>query len=179
MVRVSVSARVCRPRAPDSRLDRARSARGSLRPRHADPPDRIAAWIALAAPAPRGETPRVVPCLVGCLALSFPRLAVLVLFLFSDYLGRAYEGNFWPFLGFLFLPWTTLAYAVAMNENGGQLSGWYVALYVLALLMDFGVVGFGGGRRRRRRKPDDGPGLAAGGGGGAPRSIDVRGERVG
>ncbi|MBL8863096.1 MAG: hypothetical protein JNK02_13960 [Planctomycetes bacterium] len=118
------------------------------------------------------------PCLIGCLALSFPRLAIVLVFLFSDYLGRAYETNFWPFLGFLFLPWTTLAYAVSMNENAGQLSGWFVALYVLGLLMDFGIVGFGRGRRRQR-----GPGGDAGGahgpGGPAPRSIDVRGERVG
>lgn len=119
------------------------------------------------------------PCLLGCLALSFPRLAVLVLFLFSDYLGRAYATNFWPVLGFLFLPWTTLAYAFAMNENGGQLTGWYVALYVLALLMDFGVVGFGRGGRWRRRKADGGPGAGSGPDGGGQRSIDVHGERVG
>jgi len=122
-----------------------------------------------------------VPCLLGCLALTAPRLVVALLFLFSDYLGRAYETNFWPFLGFLFLPWTTLAYAVAINQNHGDLGGWYLALYVLALLMDLGIVGF---RKRARfgRRPPAGPSAGPGGGGpapAAPRSIDVRGERVG
>ncbi len=121
------------------------------------------------------------PCLLGCLALTAPRLVVALLFLFSDYLGRAYETNFWPFLGFLFLPWTTLAYAVAINQNHGDLGGWYMALYVLALLMDLGIVGF---RKRARfsRRPPSGPSAGSGGGGpapAAPRSIDVRGERVG
>lgn len=121
------------------------------------------------------------PCLLGCLALSAPRLVVLILFLFSDYLGRAYQSNFWPFLGFLFLPWTTLAYAVGMNQNGGQLQGWFLGLYVLGLLMDFGIVGFGRKSRWGRRPP---PGAGPGPGGGAPaptgpRSIEVHGERVG
>jgi len=123
----------------------------------------------------------LVPCLLGCLALTTPRLVVALLFLFSDYLGRAYETQFWPFLGFLFLPWTTLAYAVAMNQNHGHLGSWYLALYVLALLMDFGIVGF---RKRARwgRRPPPGPGAGPAGGGPVPtaaRSIDVRGERVG
>ncbi len=125
------------------------------------------------------------PCLLGCLALSTPRFVLLLVFLFTDYLGRAYESNFWPFLGFFFFPVTTLAYAVAMNQNGGQLSGWYVALFVLAVMMDLGVVSFGR-RGRWRRRPPGGPGVGPGGGPGgapqqpiAPRSIEVHGERVG
>ena len=74
-------------------------------------------------------------CCLGCLMLMGPRLALFVLFLSGDYLGRAYEGNLWPFLGFLFLPWTTLTYAWALNEGGG-LEGPYLALWVVALLTD-------------------------------------------
>lgn len=120
-------------------------------------------------------------CLYGCLALTTPRLVVLALFLFTDYLGTAYESNLWPFLGFFFLPCTTLSYAIAMNENGGQLSGWFVALFILALALDFGVVRFG---RWGRRPPPPPSGNEGEGGGGrsaptAPRSIEVHGERVG
>ena len=57
------------------------------------------------------------PCLVGAVAFFFPRFALFLVFLFSNYLGRAFETNFWPFMGFLFMPCTTLAYAGAMNEN--------------------------------------------------------------
>ena len=120
------------------------------------------------------------PCLFGCLALSAPRLVLFVLFL-TEYLGKAYQTTIWPFLGFLFVPWTTLAYAVAMNQNGGQLEGWFIVLFLLALLMDFGVIGFR--KTRFRRRPP--PGASPGPGGGvapvptSPRSIEVRGERVG
>lgn len=64
-----------------------------------------------------------------------PRLAIFALFLSSDWLGRAYELNLWPFLGFLFLPWTTLAYAYAVNEGGG-LEGPYLFLWLVALMTD-------------------------------------------
>jgi hypothetical protein len=74
-------------------------------------------------------------CCLGCLMLLGPRLTLLWLFLTSDYLGRAYELNLWPSLGFLFLPWTTLAYAYAQNEGGG-LQGPFLALWIVALLTD-------------------------------------------
>jgi hypothetical protein len=81
-----------------------------------------------------------VGCLVGCLGLLFPRLALFVVFLFSDYLGRAYETNFWPFLGFLFMPLTTLAYAWAVNTND-TVTGIYLVVVVIAAIIDLGLTG--------------------------------------
>ena len=80
------------------------------------------------------------PCLIGCLALAFPRVAILLVVIFSDYLGQAYQTVIWPLLGFLFMPLTTLAYAFAINENG-SVSGLHLVLVVLAVLADLGIVG--------------------------------------
>ncbi len=81
-------------------------------------------------------------CLVGCLGLIFPRLALLVVFLFSDYLGRAYETPYWPFLGFVFMPLTTLAYAWAVNTNE-TVTGIYLVVVVIAVILDLGLGGKG------------------------------------
>jgi hypothetical protein len=64
-----------------------------------------------------------------------PRVILFGMFLGSDLLGKAYETNLWPFLGFLFLPWTTLAYTFAMNDRGG-LEGPYLILFIGALILD-------------------------------------------
>ena len=62
-------------------------------------------------------------------------------------LGLAFIDTFViPFLGFLFLPWTTLAYAVAQNSFGG-LHDIGLLLVILGVLADVGV--FGGGARYR------------------------------
>ena len=88
------------------------------------------------------------PCLVGVIALVFPRLVLALIWLFSGYLGRAYETMLWPLLGFLFLPLTTLAYAFAINSNG-SVEGIYLVVVVIAVLIDLGLIG--GGRASRRR----------------------------
>jgi hypothetical protein len=80
------------------------------------------------------------PCLVGCLALATPRFAILLVVVFSDYIGRAYETTLIPFLGFLFMPLTTLAYAWAINSRG-SVEGLQLAAVILAVLIDFGLVG--------------------------------------
>lgn len=90
------------------------------------------------------------PCLLGALALAFPRVVLFLVFLFSDYLGRAYQSVLWPLLGFLFLPLTTLAYAWAINSNR-SVEGFYLVVVVLAVLLDLGLLGGGEASRRKRR----------------------------
>jgi hypothetical protein len=87
---------------------------------------------------------------LGCLALAFPRMVILLLVIFSDYIGRAYDTVLWPVLGFLAMPCTTLAYAVAKNQGGG-LQGWYIALFVLGIMIDVGFFSEGEKRTRRLR----------------------------
>jgi hypothetical protein len=88
-------------------------------------------------------------CLVGCIALAAPRFAIVLVVIFSNFIGRAYDTIFWPFIGFLFMPLTTLAYAWAINTRG-SVAGLHLAVVVLAVLMDLGLVGGGAASRRRR-----------------------------
>lgn len=74
-----------------------------------------------------------------------PRFALVMVWLFSDFLGSAYTTRFWPLLGFFFMPLTTLTYAAAINWNG-QVTGIYFVMVLGAALGDLGVLG-GGGRR--------------------------------
>jgi len=90
------------------------------------------------------------PCLVGCLALAFPRLAIILVWLFSAYLQQAYITVLWPVLGFIFLPLTTLAYAWAWHQNNAQpFQGLGMALIIIAALFDLGLLG-GGARSGRK-----------------------------
>jgi hypothetical protein len=91
------------------------------------------------------------PFLVGCLALSAPRFAIVLVVLFSDYIGRAYQTGLWPFIGFLFMPLTTLAYAWAINTHE-SVEGVYLVVVVIAVLMDLGIVGGSASQRRRAKK---------------------------
>lgn len=92
------------------------------------------------------------PLLLGCLALFAPRVVIVLVVLFSDYLGTAYETLLWPLLGFVFLPLTTLAYAFAWHSGTpGTVSGFGVLITAGAVLLDLGLLG-GGGRLSRRRR---------------------------
>lgn len=91
------------------------------------------------------------PFVVGCLALVAPRFAIVLVVLFSDFIGRAYETTMWPLLGFLFVPVTTLAYAWAKNSHG-SVEGFYLFVVIAAVLIDLGVFGGSASRRRSRKK---------------------------
>jgi hypothetical protein len=86
-------------------------------------------------------------CVLALLAFLGPRLAIVLLWLFTNYLSRAFDGLLLPFLGFVFLPWTTIAWAIAQNEFSG-LNGVGLLVVALGFLADVGVLG-GGARGRR------------------------------
>ena len=88
-------------------------------------------------------------CCLVVLVLMFPRVVLLVLFLFSTYLERAYHGLVIPLLGFLFLPLTTLAYAWMINTHM-PIEGVNLLILVVAAVIDAG--GWGGGEYHRRRR---------------------------
>ena len=87
---------------------------------------------------------------VGCLVVLFafisPRLALFVLWLFTDLLSRAFDSWFVPFLGFFLLPWTTLAYA-AMWASSDRVSGFEWFIVILAFVIDLGS--YVSGRKER------------------------------
>jgi hypothetical protein len=79
------------------------------------------------------------------LGLITPRLVMVVLWLFTDYLSRAYDGWLLPLLGFFLLPTTTLTYAIAQNSMDG-LRGLGLVLVIVGLLVDLGILGSSRGR---------------------------------
>jgi hypothetical protein len=88
------------------------------------------------------------PCLLFLVVLLFPRVVLVLMFLFSNYLQRAYHELLIPILGFLFLPLTTITYAWLMNSHL-PLSGVYMIILIVAVIVDIG--GWGGGEYHRRR----------------------------
>jgi hypothetical protein len=89
------------------------------------------------------------PCLLLILFLAFPRIALLLLFVFSNYLQHAYHGLILPLLGFVFLPLTTLAYAWMAN-TGLPMAGVNLLILIIAVVIDVG--GIGGGEYHRRTR---------------------------
>lgn len=87
---------------------------------------------------------------MGCIGLLvillFPRVALALLWLFSNYLSRAFHGGLLiPLLGFLFLPLTTIVYAWEIN-SGMPTTGINLLWLLLAVIVDLG--GLGGGARK-------------------------------
>jgi hypothetical protein len=87
------------------------------------------------------------PCLVVIVVLAFPRVALVLLWLLTNYLQRAYHGLLVPLIGFFFLPLTTLAYAWMVN-NHRPLEGVNLIVLIIAVIIDIG--GLGGGEYHRR-----------------------------
>ena len=92
-------------------------------------------------------------CLFAILGIFFPRIVIIILALTTDYLSHAYHSVLWPILGFFVAPFTVLAYAFAINSRG-SLGGWHLAIFILAILMDLGVIG--GSRSKISKKKRSG-----------------------
>jgi uncharacterized oligopeptide transporter (OPT) family protein len=88
------------------------------------------------------------PCLLALLMVAFPRLAIVLLYLFTNYFVRPYHSLILLILGFLFLPLTTIVYAWIVNARE-PVAGIYLVAIIVAVLADVGVLS--GGEYNRRR----------------------------
>jgi hypothetical protein len=90
---------------------------------------------------------------VGCFVLLFalisPRLAIILVWIFSDILSKAYDSWIVPFLGFFLLPWTTLAYAVMWDTGSRGVNDFEWFIVILAFLFDLGSYARGAAQRAR------------------------------
>jgi len=104
--------------------------------------------------APGGLVPRglglIMPCFLLLLVLLFPRVALVLMWIYSTYLQRAFHGGLLlPVLGFIFLPLTTIVYAWELN-SGMPMAGINLLWLLIAVIIDLG--GLGGGAHRRSRR---------------------------
>lgn len=88
-------------------------------------------------------------CFIVLLGSAFPRVALVLTWIFSRRVDIAFEGGvLLPLLGLIFLPYTTLFYVLAYAPVAGVSSiGWFFV--VLGFLLDLMSL-FGGGREGRR-----------------------------
>jgi hypothetical protein len=89
------------------------------------------------------------PCLLLIVVVGFPRVVMVLMFLFTRYLQHAYHGILIPALGFVFLPLTTIAYAWMVN-NHQPIIGLNALILVAAVVVDAGGLGGGAWHRSRR-----------------------------
>ena len=75
-------------------------------------------------------------CLFALLAVLSPRLAFLLLWIFTPLVTRVFDDAWiWPLLGLLFLPFTILMYVLVVAPLGPtNFWGWLMVLF--GLLMD-------------------------------------------
>ncbi len=88
------------------------------------------------------------PCLIAILALAFPRVIFIVLWLFTNFF-RSIGSILLLLLGFIFLPLTTIVYTYFTN-TGHPVDVVFLVVIVIAALFDLGLIGHGEWSRRRR-----------------------------
>jgi len=91
-------------------------------------------------------------CLLIVLAVVVPRVTMIFIFLLTGWFGTAFKSWVWPVLGFIFMPYTTLAYTAAVLNTGGSISPGWLVVIILAVLADIGHWGGGYRVRMMRRK---------------------------
>ncbi len=88
-------------------------------------------------------------CLFFLIAFFGPRFGILVYWLgWPARWELAFDSFIVPFIGFLFVPWTTLAYLVVAPSG---VRGFDYVILALAFIADLGSLGGSGDQYRRRQ----------------------------
>ena len=88
-------------------------------------------------------------CLLVLLGSAFPRIALILTWMFTSRVDIAFDNEFLlPLAGLIFLPYTTFFYVIAYAPIAGVSTiGWIFVIF--GLLLDLGSW-FGSGREGRR-----------------------------
>jgi hypothetical protein len=87
------------------------------------------------------------PCLLVALILLFPRIAIVLLYLFTNFFSGVYDNILLPLIGFIVLPITLVAYTYLAKAHHPMDTTAIVILFV-AVILDLGLLGGGEWRRR-------------------------------
>ncbi len=87
-------------------------------------------------------------CLVLFVGAAFPRFALVLVEMFTDWNDRAFDSFWIGFAGWLFLPYTTVAYSV-MNAWGDPINAFGWVFVVFGFIADL-ASWFGAGARGNR-----------------------------
>ena len=74
-------------------------------------------------------------CLFLSAAFLGPRFALVLVWIFGNRVELAFDSWIWPLLGLIFLPWTTLFYALTWSAVGGVSGGDWIFV-ALGLVLD-------------------------------------------
>jgi hypothetical protein len=88
-------------------------------------------------------------CLLALLAGFAPRVALVIVWIFSSLVDRAFSGFLIPLLGLILFPYATLFYVLAYSPVIG-VNGWGWAFVVLGFILDIGHWAGGGVTGRQR-----------------------------
>jgi hypothetical protein len=88
------------------------------------------------------------PCLLAILAVAFPRVAIVLLWLFTNFFSVLHSNILVPLLGFIFLPLTLIVYTYVLRAYGGTLGITQLVFIFVAVILDLGLVGGGAWRSR-------------------------------
>jgi hypothetical protein len=88
-------------------------------------------------------------CLAVLILLIGPRLFLVAVWLSTNWYN-AFDSRLVAFLGWLFLPYTSLAWMFIFFNNGGRVEGGSLVLLILGVLFDVGV--FSGGHQTIKKK---------------------------
>ena len=72
-------------------------------------------------------------CLLALLAGFAPRVALALVWIFTNLVDRAFNGFLIPLLGLIVFPYATLFYVLAYNPVSGGVGGWDGSLWSSAL----------------------------------------------
>ncbi len=88
--------------------------------------------------------------LFALLGAAFPRIAIVLLWLFTNFFRGVFDGIIIPVLGFLFLPLTLLVYTYIDKTYGPHMTIIQLVCIFVAVVIDLGLVSSGGRFRPRR-----------------------------